>query len=98
MAVNSANELHELIQNLSGQFLNVHQHAVNTLHTQADQHIQHVMNEGGTWITAEIRNLVDEWQTHLSALRAAEDWFAHHGPNLSRIAQDAERLSTEFFA
>ena len=98
MPVNSANELHELITTLSHQFQNIHATTVRDLHSQADTHINHVLNEGQQWITAEIRTLVDEWQSHLNALRQAEEWFLHHAPNLNRIAEDAARLASESFA
>lgn len=98
MPVNSAQELHDLIHTLSQQFQHTHQSTCRDLHTTANNHIQHVLDEGGQWITAEIRTLNDEWQTHLQALRDAESWFAQHSGHLGKIAEDAGRLATEFFA
>lgn len=98
MPVNSAQELHDLINTLSHQFQNIHHPATNTLWTQAQQHIQHVEQEGGTWITHEIQTIIQEWQTHLNALKQAEEWFQHHAPNLGRVAADALRLSQEAFS
>ena len=95
MAVQGANELAELVRNLSLQFQNQHIPTCNQVHTQATQQIQHVLDEGGQWITAEIRNLEHEWQTHLNALKTAEAWFEHHYPKLTTIAEDIAKLATD---
>jgi hypothetical protein len=98
MAVNSAQELHDLITTLSNQFQNIHHPATGNLWNQANQHIHHVEAEAGTWITNEIQTIINEWQAHLNALKQLEDWFGHHAPNLNRIAADAARLAQESFS
>lgn len=94
MTVQSATELHDLIMTLSGQFA-VHHQSTNALWTTANGHINTVQQEAGTWITHEINNLINEWQSHLLALQHAEQWFEQHHGLLPNIAADAARLASE---
>ena len=85
MPINSAQELHDLVNTLGNQFSQVHQIAAHQLHITANSHIQHVLDEGGNFITNEIHKIHNEWSVHQSNIQAAEDWFVANGPHLIRI-------------
>jgi hypothetical protein len=95
MPVSSAKELSELIRTLSTQFSNTHSPGAHGLWTQVDAHINHVMQEGGRWIDAEISTIERDWQGHRRAVQDAQHWFEHHVSLLQKVADDALRLSTE---
>jgi hypothetical protein len=95
--VNSAKELSELLRTLSTQFSNTHSPGAHGLWTQVDAHINHVMQEGGRWIDAEISTIERDWQVHRRAVQDAQHWFEHHVSLLQKVADDAMRLATEAF-
>ena len=95
MPVNSAQELHDLVSRLGGQFTQTHHPAAQTLWSQADHHIEHVVQQAGTWIAREIESLHSDWQSHKRAIQDAESWFAHHGKLLAAIAQRPMTLASE---
>lgn len=98
MAVNSAEELAELVATLGTQFGNLHEPSAGTLWAQADAHIHHAVQESSSWAVREMEMLLSEWETHKRAIQDAQHWFAHHAPNLARVSGDARKLATEAFA
>ena len=97
MAVNSAEELHELIANLGRQFRDAHHPAAHQLWSHADQHIEHVVQNGGAWITREISALHAEWQHHKVGIQSAEMWFEHHAGELTTLSAAPISLSLRVF-
>lgn len=98
MTVSSARDLADLIDTLSTQFSTTHAPGAHGIWTLADTHITHAVQEGGPWISSEIRQIEQEWQVHRQAVQNAQQWFEHHVSLLRRVAADALKLSTEAFA
>ena len=98
MPVNSARELHDLINTLGMQFSASHQTTANSVWLLADQHIEHVVNEGGSWLARELHGLQADWQQHKINLQQAQHWFEHHGALLVKMAQEPVGLAAKVLA
>ena len=98
MAINSANELHELVETLGQQFRDAHHPAAQSLWSQADNHIEHALLSAGHWVARELQQLHGDWQVHKYAIQDAETWFAHHGSMLATVARRPVSLATTALA